>query len=358
MTAKVSLLPALCTHVRTHTPMAYFRKLPSGSTRAEIDLQGIRESCTRKTKREAQLWASEREAHILAGESVQFPTRTLADTIDEYVKKVSSHKPGYRWESLRLAAFKRDFPELAARQVSTIDTPDMSGWRDKRLAKVTKGTVQREINLLKNVFTVSRKEWKWHSQSPFDGMKSPGDNPTRTRRTKWHEVRAICRWLGYRTGVIQTKQQEVAFAYLLALRTAMRSQEILQLSDSTVNFETRVATIGRHKTGHRTGKPKVVPLLPAALRLLGYVRGRGAYFQVDDASRDALFRKARDALLIKDLHFHDAKAEILTRLARKVDVLTLSRISGNKDLRLLQEVYYRETQEEIAARVGALLKRV
>jgi integrase len=324
--------------------MAYFRKLPSGSTRVEIDLLGIRDSCTRKTKREAQLWADTREAEIRAGKSGQFPARTLTDTMDEYLKKVSSQKPGYRWEKLRL-------------DVATWGAPDAAAWRDARLSKVSKGTVQREINLLKNVFTVSRTEWNWHNQRPFDGIKNPGDNPSRTRRTRWFEVRAICRWLGYRTGVIETKQQQTAFAYLLALRTAMRSQEILQLSDSTVDFDRRIATIGRHKTGHRTGMPKVVPLLPAALRLLEYVRGRGAYFTLDDAGRDALFRKARDSLMIKDLHFHDAKAEVLTRLARKVDVLTLSRISGNKDLRLLQETYYRETQEEVAFRVGDALRR-
>jgi hypothetical protein len=49
--------------------------------------------------------------------------------------------------------------------------------------------------------------------------------------------------------------------------------------------------------------------------------------------------------------FHDSRGEALTRLARKVDVLTLSRISGIKDLKLLQEHYYRETSEQIAARL-------
>jgi hypothetical protein len=34
-----------------------------------------------------------------------------------------------------------------------------------------------------------------------------------------------------------------------------------------------------------------------------------------------------------------------------VDVLTLSKISGHTDLRMLSSVYYRESAEDIAARI-------
>lgn len=55
--------------------------------------------------------------------------------------------------------------------------------------------------------------------------------------------------------------------------------------------------------------------------------------------------------MIEDLHFHDSRAEALTRLARKVDVMTLARISGHKDLRVLLETYYRESAADIAKRL-------
>jgi hypothetical protein len=38
-------------------------------------------------------------------------------------------------------------------------------------------------------------------------------------------------------------------------------------------------------------------------------------------------------------------------MSRKVDVLTLARISRHQDLRTLQQVYYRETAEQVAARL-------
>lgn len=43
--------------------------------------------------------------------------------------------------------------------------------------------------------------------------------------------------------------------------------------------------------------------------------------------------------------------EALTRLARRYDVLTLSRISGIKDLKMLMERYYRERADQVAARL-------
>lgn len=43
--------------------------------------------------------------------------------------------------------------------------------------------------------------------------------------------------------------------------------------------------------------------------------------------------------------------ELLTidDIAKRVDILTLSRISRHKDLRILSNTYYRATAEEIAA---------
>jgi integrase len=47
-----------------------------------------------------------------------------------------------------------------------------------------------------------------------------------------------------------------------------------------------------------------------------------------------MFRKVRDDVAIVGLTFHDTRHEAITRLARKVDVLDLARITGHKDLRI------------------------
>ena len=65
---------------------------------------------------------------------------------------------------------------------------------------------------------------------------------------------------------------------------------------------------------------------------------------------DESFRKYRDQLMIEGLTFRDTRATALTLLSRRVDLLTLQRVSGHLDLRQLTD-YYRERAEDIAARI-------
>ena len=331
--------------------MAYIRKTANG-WRAEVERNGVRQSATRETKSAVVQWAAAVEAEILAVKRGAYPRKTFGQALDRYVEEVSARKKGERFERLRIEALVRDFPKLVAKQLTDVTTPDLADWRDARLAKVTPGSVQRDINVLSNVFTVARKEWKWCGESPFEGLRAPGQNPARTRRVDMREVKRLCRWLGYVTGQKpRTKQAEVALAFLLSLRTGMRAGELLSLSSDNIDIAKRSATVA-HKTQHLTGKPRVVPLSRHALRLLRPSLP-GPVFTLTGASLDALFRKARGSLLIEDLHFHDARADALTRFAGKVDVMELAKISGHKDLRLLLEVYYRVTPAEIAARLDS-----
>lgn len=313
--------------------------------RAEIERNGVRKSAVFATKGEAKDWGIKEEAAILATKRGVFPKRTLSDAIDAYVEKVSAKKAGERFERLRLEALRRDFPELAGKVLSRITTADLVAWRDVRLAKVSNGAVQRDINLISHVFTKARDEWKWMGESPFVGMEAPGDNPSRERLPTLGEVRRIVRWLGFISGEQpKTKQAQVALAFMLALRTGMRAGEVLQLGPKTV--QGAVATVA-HKMQYRTGKPRKVPLSRHALRLLKGFKG----FTLTSESLDTLFRKARDSLLIEDLHFHDARAYALTAFSRKVDVFELARISGHKDVRILLNTYYRTSSEDIASRL-------
>jgi integrase len=330
--------------------MAYIRK-QRGKWRCEVEKNGVRDSQTFETKAAAANWGAAREAEILALKRGSFPHKTLGEALTRYSEEVSEKKKGKRFEQLRLAAFARDFPKLAKKPLTELTTPDLADWRDTRLKTVTAGAVQRDLNLLSHVFTVAREEWKWMGESPLKGMRAPGQNPPRTRLPTAQEVKRICRWLGYCTGKKPTtKQEEVALAFLISLRTGMRAGEVLSLGEGNVDLKRRVATV-EHKTQHLTGRPREVPLSGHAVRLLKPILAKGPIFTLTGASLDALFRKARDSLLIDGLHFHDARADALTRLAKRLGPFELARVSGHKDLRILMNVYYRDSAEEIAERL-------
>ncbi|MBR7996744.1 tyrosine-type recombinase/integrase [Burkholderia cenocepacia] len=331
----------------------------------------IRDSQTFRTQREAKAWASARE-HEIRKQAAQKPDEryTVRAMLERYDAEIIPTKRSSRSESLRLRAFLRNFPVLADKTLGEVATPDLAAWRDARLQgfigidgeqvpAVSVASALRDISWLRNAFSVARKEWQWTDANPFEGFRLPADPPPRDRRVSPYEVKLLCRQLGYRTGVPpQSLQQETALAFLIALRSAMRAGEILALGESTLDLSKRVARVP-HKTQHLTGRPREVPLTRQAVRLLRTVSDRERCFSISSQSLDALFRKAKDRLAvaypaIASLHFHDSRAEALTRMSRKVDVMTLARISGHADLRILQRTYYRESAADIAARLATV----
>jgi integrase len=316
--------------------------------RAQVYVAGRRASKVFRTQREANAWAMQQEEELAAAPAAR---HTFADLVDRYAREVMAGKGGATHEEKQAAALLRDFPELAAKKLADLDTPDLAAWRDARLKTVKGSTVVRNLNWMRHAMRLAREEWKWMTHDPLKGLRIPRSPSPRERRVRPHEVRALCRHLGYRPGrVPQTRSQEVALAFMVALRSAMRAGEILSLGKGTLRMDRRVASVD-HKTQHITGRRREVPLTRHAVRLLRPVADRERCFTISSAVLDTLFRRARDQLQIEDLHFHDTRAEALTRLARKVDVLTLAKISGHRDLRILQLAYYRETADEIAARL-------
>ena len=103
----------------------------------------------------------------------------------------------------------------------------------------------------------------------------------------------------------------------------------------------KVIDLERTKTGGKVS----VPVTRRAMKVLPWTGTVNA----NEAS--VLFSKLCRELLIKDLHFHDARGSALTWLSRRMDILTLSRISRHRDLRVLSNTYYRERAEDIARRI-------
>lgn len=312
--------------------MASFRKLPSGKWFAEVARSGVRMSRAHATKAQAQAWAAQVEAEIAAKSRGQIIRRTLRDALAE-AKKTAGRRDITRLDYLA------DSLPFADKWLEDVRPADFALWRDHRLQALKSSTVNRDLNLIQGVLTKCVKEWGWLHKSPLSGFKRPKDPPPRNRVITWREVRAMLRILGWqRTKRPETLSQEIGFAFMLALHTAMRAGEVL-------SFELRGSVA--HLASTKNGDPRDVPLSTRALRLVALCYP----FNVATSSLDALFRKARRNAGLSGFTFHDSRGTALTRMSRHVDVLTLARISGHRDLKTLMDVYYRTTPEQIAARL-------
>ncbi len=72
---------------------------------------------------------------------------------------------------------------LAIRSLASIRSSDIASYRDSRLKEVSAQTVIHEINLISNLFNVSRKEWGMENLSnPVEIIKKPKLPNGRDRR--------------------------------------------------------------------------------------------------------------------------------------------------------------------------------
>lgn len=316
-------------------------KKVDGRWQHRVMVKGVRTSGTFDTKAAALAWeASVRTAKAGGGATVQ----TCRDAFDRYAREVSPGKKGQKWETLRLAAFGRS--ALGDVRMRDVDASHVAAWRDERIKPTVAGvravqgsTVQREMNLLSNVFAIARKEWKWITTSPTTDVRRPKENKPRFRRITESEIEQVCHALGWLDKAPTTKQQRIAAAFLFAIETAMRAGEICALAPADV-----VGRVARVRDS-KTGEGRDVPLSPRAVELWKMVPDG---FGISAASLDAMFRVARkERTAIENLTFHDTRHEAITRLAKKLHVLDLARVVGHKDLRRLM-VYYNLSAEDIA----------
>lgn len=316
--------------------MAWLRKLPSGKWSAQVARAGVRTSQSFPTKAAAQAWATQIEAEILAQKRGQIVRRSLRQALERYRDENSPQKKGAKFETDRLNAMLSYGLDFTDKWLEDVSAADFGRWRDQRLQGVKASSVNRDINLLCAVFTAAI-EWGWLTKSPLKGFKRPANPPARTRVISWREIRAMLRALGWKRQPPETLQQQVGYAFLMSLHTAMRAGEVRKYK--------LIGTVGRLEAKDtKTGVGRDVPFSTRALRLHALC----PEYTVSAASLDALFRKARNAAGLEGFTFHDSRATALTRLSKKVEAVTLARISGHKNLSQLL-VYYRTTAADIGA---------
>jgi integrase len=309
--------------------------------RVELYRDGTRESATFPTKQQAAAWAHQREAE-LGGE--RLPEHTVKDALRRYGREVSPTHKGHKWELARLGLMERD--ALAAVRLPSLRASHIGDWKARRLAAVSGASVAREMTLLRSVFEEARREWGWLHTNPARDVKKPASPASRKRRITPAEVERLTLACGLDELKADTAMNRTGLAFLFALETAMRAGEILGLRWPDVAEKS--VTLPRTKNGD----VRQVPLSLRAREIIAVLpKGDGPVFGLDAGTRDTLWRRARDAAEVGDLHFHDSRAEAIWRLSKKFDVMELARVIGHRDLRSLM-IYYQVSADDLADRLG------
>jgi integrase len=140
----------------------------------------------------------------------------------------------------------------------------------------------------------------------------------------------------------------------LAMATAMRQGEMVDLMWSDIDLDRRTAVLRETKNG----TTRTVPLSSTALEVLrglaADARGNGKVFdiQVGRAVTHA-FAKACKVAGLDDLHFHDLRHEATSRLFERTDLrdIEIASITGHKTMDMLKR-YAHLHAGDLADRLG------
>lgn len=201
----------------------------------------------------------------------------------------------------------------------------------------------REWTLLSHACSVAIREWKWLKVNPFSGVKRPPEPRPREATYSDDQIERLQHALGEDPA---TATGRTCLAFLFAIETAMRAGEIVGLTWARVDLDRRVARLEMTKNG--TGRD--VPLSQEACRILRLLPQTDPVFGLNSKTLDALFRKGKARALIEGLTYHDTRHTAITRLAKKIDVMSLARMVGHRDLRQLQ-IYFNPSAEDMAKKL-------
>ena len=328
--------------------MAYFEKTKKG-TRAHVQIKGQRDSATFPTKREAQLWAAQKEIEFqTVAKGKAGSITTTHDAFERYKLDVCPKHKGAQWEIVRLDKMKREFPKLMLDKVAA---QHIIKWRDARLECVKESSVLREMKLLNAVFErCCSVEWKLLTVNPCKGVDRPKESAHRARTISRREIKTMLRTLGYPARA--APRNAVAYAFLLALRTGMRQGELAAIGWTNVH----------PRYIHTASKSMVeftrdVPLSRQARRIVDKMRGynEASMFNISAGSIDTHFRNAKQRAGLSGFTFHDSRHTAATWIGRsgKIQLLEMCKMFGWKDPKHAL-IYFNPTGDDLARKLDGM----
>lgn len=335
------------------------------------------QSKTFEKKADAEKWGRGIESEMDRGVFVsraEAESTTLKDALERYEREVTPRKRGAAQEKYRIS-YLLELP-LAKRMLAGIRGAEAAKLRDDELDRgLAPSSVMKTLALLSHLFETARKEWGIEVDNPVKKISKPKVDNARERRLSIEEWRYLQAALDDPGDAVKVKDGDRRNEWTpriarWAVETAMRQGEILALDWAHVDLDKRTA----HLPETKNGTARTVPLSTAAVELIrpaGKVQRlpKGKVFPTTASAIKQSFTRAvargRRLYLadcrgtsqepqnsfLEDLTFHDLRHEATSRLADKLQMHELMRVTGHKDTRMLAR-YYHPRAEDLARKLG------
>lgn len=381
--------------------MAVITQRENGAWQARIRRRGWpaqSKSFARKGDAEAWARAVEREMDVGAFIHRDDAERTsFQQAADRYVHEVMPRLRAQTQPRYMLARLCEHFGRYS---LASITPAMLAKYRDERLQNVSAQTVVHELGLITRVLKACQLDWgiALPQGIPTQQIRRPKVANARERRLDGQEEALLLDALAGKTYPLA--------AVMLAIETAARQSELVSLCWDDVDLLRRVARLRGPGGGVTKGGDdfRAVPLSPRALKVLEELPRKPKDTRVLPISQNALrlswgravasarrrhlnqclaaqleaegidsereiralsYKKreplARSLALLAeldrtdktllDLHFHDLRHEATSRLAEKLQMHELMKVTGHKSSSMLSR-YYHPRAEDLAAKLA------
>lgn len=344
--------------------MAYFEKLKSGNWRAQIRRTNMPSvSKTFRTKREAKDWANQTELKLVGGRFVSGNGTTIEDVFRSYANyRYTGEETKRRSDIIRMNRLIKDAAFMVLKP-SDLNHFHIREWQAERLAKVSRGSVRREMSIVSAALNYGRDHLGLMIQENIIKLAGkPESPPPRSRSVEQFEIEGLWKRCGGPVG--STTISYIPAIFEFCCETAMRKGEALALKRCDIHEQDGLMWGVLHTSKNGSGRTvpfsarakEIFQMLPVkTTRKRGesdsefeYRAAQEPLFHISSGTLDALFRRIVRELGYKDLHFHDSRHEAALRLSKKLDAMTLAKVTGHKDLKTLLNVYYQPKAYDLA----------
>jgi len=249
------------------------------------------------------------------------PTK-FYDFAKEYLQwsKTNKKPSSYNRELSRMRALYHGFE---TKDIQAIITLDIERYKSKRKEEVKPASVNREIALLKHMFTKAI-EWGKLTENPAKKVKLLKGEVKRVRFLIPEEIGRL----------LSNCADHLKPIVTVALHTGMRKGELLGLQWPQIDFEQGIITLTDTKNDERRDIPmnETVKATLKGIERIGanvFCNGDGETFANVRRSFETAVRKSG----IEDFRFHDLRHTFASNLVMEgIDIMTVKELMGHKDL--------------------------
>ena len=320
-----------------------------GRWQAQVRRKGYSQVTKTFTSKEAsKRWIKAVETDMERGEFKPRLDMTVGQLIKRYQTDIIPKQKAHQSALVRCRRLRRMLGKI---NLSDLSPAHLASYRDERFKSIKPNTLKRELSILSSAINTAIIDW---------GIPIPSNPVAMTRIPKYDDSRDRRLKDGEEEKLLAIAKPVYRRAIIIAVETAIRRGELLNIRKSHINFDKQTLHIPETKTD----TPRTIPLSTRAIKAL-----RDQIKSISDANvvqmeRDPklfsmsapMFRheihKYRVKLDMEDWRFHDLRHEATSRLfERGLNVMEVALVTGHQDLRMLKR-YTHLRAEDLVERLG------